>query len=103
MGAFAAAVLVTLLGVSTPSRAQTGTVRIKIVKIGFIVGVGGGSGTLNYHGHIYRFGVGGVSAGTIGIAGATLVGTAYNLRSPADGPNHPGVCTRFNITRHRRA
>ncbi len=82
--AFVAAVMVTLAGVSTPSSAQTGTVRIKIVKVGFIVGVGGGSGVLHYHGHTYRLGVGGVSAGTIGIAGANLVGTAYNLRSPAD-------------------
>jgi hypothetical protein len=74
-----------LLGVSTQSRAQTtGAVHIKIVKVGFIVGVGGGSGTLTYHGKNYRLAVGGVSLGTIGAAGANLVGTAYHLRNPAD-------------------
>jgi hypothetical protein len=73
-----------LLGTSMPSRAQTGIVHLKIVKIGFIVGVGGGHGTLTYHGHVYRLKVGGVHIGTIGIAGAQLAGTASNLRSPYD-------------------
>jgi hypothetical protein len=73
-----------LIGVSTQSHAQTGTVHIKIIKVGFIVGVGGGHGTLTYQGRSYRLSVGGVSVGTIGIAGATLAGTAYNLHSPAD-------------------
>lgn len=82
--AAAVAATVMLAGASTQSRAQTGAVYIKVVKIGFIVGIGGGHGTLHYHGHTYRFNVGGVSVGTIGIAGATLVGTAYNLRSPYD-------------------
>jgi hypothetical protein len=79
---FAAAVLT--LGGPTQSQAQTGSVRIKIIKAGFIVGVGGGSGTLHYHGRNYPFRVGGISIGTIGAAGADLVGRAYNLRSPAD-------------------
>jgi len=79
-----AALTTVLLGASTPSHAQTGTVHLKIVKAGFIVGVGGGHGTLTYHGHVYRLSIGGIGVGTIGIAGAQLVGTAYNLRSPAD-------------------
>jgi hypothetical protein len=73
-----------LLGTTAPSRAQTGIVHLKIVKVGFIVGLGGGSGTLHYHGHIYRLKIGGIGVGTIGIAGAHLAGTAYNLRSPYD-------------------
>lgn len=73
-----------LLGASTPSRAQTGIVHVKIVKIGFIVGLGGGHGTLTYHGHVYRLKVSGVHIGTIGIASAHLAGTASNLRSPYD-------------------
>src|SRR5262249_28027498 len=64
--------------------AATGTVRLKITKVGFIVGVGGGSGTLTFQGKQYRLSVGGVSAGTIGAAGADLVGTASNLRTAAD-------------------
>ena len=84
---FGAAVMaaVMLLGVSTQSRAQTtGAVHIKIVKVGFIFGVGGGDGTLTYHGKTYRLSVGGVSVGTIGIAGTNLRGTAYHLHNAAD-------------------
>jgi len=75
---------VILSGVSTRSFADTGTVHLKVTKVGFIVGVGGGSGTLNFQGRTYRLSVGGVSAGTIGAAGANLVGTAKNLRTAAD-------------------
>jgi hypothetical protein len=48
------------------------------------VGVGGGSGILHFKGKNYRLSIGGVSAGTIGAAGADLVGTASNLRTAAD-------------------
>lgn len=79
-----AALAVMLVTVPTLARAQTGTVHLKIVKAGFIVGVGGGNGTLLYHGHRYRLSVGGVGIGTLGIASAHLSGTARNLASPAD-------------------
>jgi hypothetical protein len=80
-----------LVGFSTESRAHTGTVHLKIVKVGFIVGLGGGHGTLFYEGHRYRLGVGGVGIGSLGIAGAELRGIAYNLRSPADIAGTYGV------------
>jgi len=75
-----------LMLTSAPSfaRAQTGTVHLKIVKAGFVVGVGGGDGTLFYQGHRYRLSVGGIGVGSIGIASAHLSGTAYNLTNPAD-------------------
>ncbi|MFY9694066.1 MAG: hypothetical protein WBF24_13165 [Xanthobacteraceae bacterium] len=76
LGAFASA--------STQSRAQTGEVRLNIVKAGFIVGIGGGSGVLHYNGHAYRLSIGGVGVGSLGIAGVALVGTASNLHSPSD-------------------
>ena len=84
---FCAAVIVAATIVaSTPTRsyAETGSVRLKITKVGFIVGVGGGSGTLTFQGKRYRLNIGGVSAGTIGVAGMDLVGTASNLRTAAD-------------------
>jgi hypothetical protein len=59
-------------------------VRLKIVKAGFIVGVGGGSGVLHFEGRNYRLSIGGISVGTIGAAGADLVGRAYNLHRPED-------------------
>lgn len=73
-----------LSAMSAPSQAQTGAVRIKVVKAGFIVGVGGGSGSLNFQGRTYRLSIGGIGVGTIGIAEANLAGTAYNLRRPQD-------------------
>ncbi len=73
-----------LLGASTQSQARTGTIRLHIVKAGFIIGAGGGSGTLTYHGKTYRLSVGGVGIGSLGVASVDLVGTASNLRSPAD-------------------
>jgi hypothetical protein len=66
------------------SYADNGSVRLRVTKVGFIVGVGGGSGVLTFKGKHYRLSVGGVSAGTIGAAGADLVGTASNLRTAAD-------------------
>jgi hypothetical protein len=73
-----------LTGATSQSYAKTGSVRLKITKVGFIVGVGGGSGTLTFKGKHYRLSIGGVSAGTIGVAGMDLVGTASNLRTAAD-------------------
>ena len=73
-----------LISVPARSSAQSGTVRLHIVKAGFIIGVGGGSGSLWYHGRRYRLSVGGVGVGSLGIAAVDLVGTAYHLHNPAD-------------------
>lgn len=75
-----------LMLISAPrvAHAQTGTVHLKVVKAGFIIGVGGGSGTLVYHGRAYRLEVGGVGIGSLGIAGAELRGIAHNLHNPYD-------------------
>jgi hypothetical protein len=78
------AAAIIFMSASSPSSAETGTVRMKITKAGFIVGVGGGSGTLSFKGKQYPLRIGGVSAGTIGVAGADLVGTASNLRTASD-------------------
>lgn len=66
------------------AQSQTGTVNLNVTRAGFIVGIGGGSGTLNFRGRTYRLALGGISAGTIGVSGAQLVGTAENLRSASD-------------------
>ena len=84
---FVAAIVVAaimLTGAPSRSYAETGSVRIRITKVGFIVGVGGDSGTLTFRGQHYRLSVGDVSAGTIGGVGADLVGTASNLRTAVD-------------------
>jgi hypothetical protein len=80
-----AAVLLSAFGLASPSYADTGTVRVVFTKGGFIVGVGGGHGVLNFRGHNYRFAVSGMSVGfTIGASTSQLVGHALNLQSPAD-------------------
>jgi hypothetical protein len=79
-----AAVVILLTGTLSQSHAATGSVRIRVTNVGFIFGVGGGSGTLTFHGRQYRFNISGVSAGTIGVAGTDFVGTASHLRTAAD-------------------
>jgi hypothetical protein len=71
-------------GLST-AEAATGSIALKIFRAGFIVGVGGGSGSLIFKGRRYALSVGGVSLGaTIGAAGAELIGAAYNLHDVRD-------------------
>ena len=77
-------VAVVLTAAPSLSYAESGSVSMRISKVGFIVGVGGGSGTLTFKGKHYRLSIGGVSAGTIGVASMNLVGTATNLRTAAD-------------------
>jgi hypothetical protein len=80
-----ALVLLSTFGLASSSRADTGTVRVVFTKGGFIVGVGGGHGVLNFRGHNYRFTVSGMSVGfTIGASTSQFVGHALNLQSPAD-------------------
>jgi hypothetical protein len=77
--------MVLMLAVApSQSYAETGAISVKISKVGFIVGVGGGSGILTFQGKQYPLRIGGVSLGTIGIAEMELVGTATNLSSAAD-------------------
>ena len=48
------AAAITLTSVSSQVYAATGNVRFHIVKAEFIVGIGGGSGVLNFKGRNYR-------------------------------------------------
>jgi len=86
MKVYAAILVAMLMLASAPSQsyAASGTVHLKVTKVGFIVGIGGGSGTLTFHGKTYRLSTGGISAGTIGVAGAELVGRATHLRTAED-------------------
>jgi hypothetical protein len=64
--------------------AQTGTIHLTVVKAGFIVSTGSGTGILDYQGRTYRLSVSSFGSGTIGVSGGELVGTAHNLRTAAD-------------------
>jgi hypothetical protein len=79
---FALAILVaaaTLAASPTPSHGATGSVRIVITRVGFVVG--GGSGTLHFQGKRYGLRVSGVGAGPLGAPRVDLVGRAYNMRT----------------------
>jgi hypothetical protein len=81
----AALVVAACIGVSAAAPAQAQSIRIEILKAGFVVGVSGGSGTLTFQGKRYPLSIGGVSLGaTIGASKAVLVGSVSNLRSPSD-------------------
>ena len=68
-----------------PAEAGTGRAEFRLVRAGFILGFGSGSGTLRFNGKRYRLSVGGVSIGaTIGVASADFVGRARNLYRTSD-------------------
>ena len=83
-GAVAAAVVLMLSATPSQSQAATGRVHARLVKAGFIVGAGGGNGTLTFQGRRYPLRFGGISVGTIGVAAVELVGTASHLHTAAD-------------------
>jgi hypothetical protein len=79
-----AAMLLALAVTAPQANADTGTVRISGGSAGFIIGFGGGQGTLRFRGRDYPLSVGGMSIGTVGVAQSDLVGRAYHMRRPSD-------------------
>jgi hypothetical protein len=79
---FALAILMaaaTLAAAPTPSHGATGSVRIVITRVGFVVG--GGSGTLHFQGKRYGLRISGVGTSPLGAPRVDLVGRAYNMRT----------------------
>ena len=79
--------LTALTGVSLASaaRADEGTIRISVVKAGWVIGGSVGSGTMTFHGRTYRLTVGGLSYGlTFGGSQTDLVGRVRNIFRPSD-------------------
>ena len=73
------------IGVATPSHAITGTVRVTVAKAGFILGAGGGRGTLSFRHRLYPFTVQGLSLGlTAGASINKLVGRADYINELGD-------------------
>lgn len=69
----------------TPALAHSPTIKMNIVQAGFILGAGGGAGTVRYQGRSYDFTVTGVSVGFIlGASAADISGTVHNLRRLSD-------------------
>jgi hypothetical protein len=79
-------------GAASPSKAETGEVRVVFTKGGFIIGVGGGQGVLYFRGHRYPFTVSGASVGfTVGASTTNFVGKARHLHRPTDIEGHYSV------------
>ena len=79
--------LTALTGVSLASaaRADEGTIRISVVKAGWVIGGSGGSGVLNFHGRSYPLQIGGISYGIVfGASQTDLRGRVRNIRRPSD-------------------
>jgi hypothetical protein len=70
---------------SPAARADSGTIRISVVKAGWIVGGSAGSGTLFFHGRSYPLSIGGVSYGILfGASQTDLRGRVSNIFRPSD-------------------
>ena len=79
--------LIAILGASVPSAsyADSGTIRISVLKAGWFIGGSGGRGTLTFHGRRYPLSIGGLSAGLVfGASETYFVGTVSNIFSPVD-------------------
>ena len=71
--------------VSSVARADSGTIRISVLKGGWFLGASGGSGTLFFHGHRYPLSIGGIDAGLVfGASHTYLSGRVSNIFSPSD-------------------
>jgi hypothetical protein len=70
---------------SSAAYADTGSIRLSVVKAGWFLGASGGSGTLVFKGKQYPLSIGGVSGGLVFGASATdFSGRVSNIRRPSD-------------------
>jgi hypothetical protein len=79
--------LIAIAGASLTSaaHADSGTISIRIVKAGFVIGGSAGSGVLNFHGRNYPLSIGGLSYGfTFGASETRFHGQVSNIFRPSD-------------------
>ena len=71
--------------VSSAAWADSGTIRISVLKGGWFIGASGGNGTLVFKGRQYPLSIGGVSGGLVfGASQTNLSGRVSNIRRPSD-------------------
>jgi hypothetical protein len=81
----AAAVALAGLGAASAARADSGTIRISVLKGGWFIGASGGSGTLTFRGRTYPLSIGGLSAGLVfGASQTYLAGRVSRINRPSD-------------------
>jgi hypothetical protein len=72
-------------GVSSAAYADSGTISIRIVKAGFVIGGSAGSGVLHFQGRNYPLSIGGLSYGfTFGASETNFHGRVSNISRPSD-------------------
>lgn len=77
--------LATLIGAVSMASAADGSISIRIVKAGFVVGGSAGDGVLTFQGRKYPLSVGGLSYGfTFGASETRFHGTVRNIQRPSD-------------------
>jgi len=79
--------LIAIVGasVSSAAYADSGIIRISVLKAGWFIGGSGGSGTLTFHGRQYPLAIGGLSAGLVfGASQTYFVGVVSNIFRPSD-------------------
>ncbi|WP_298427709.1 hypothetical protein [Rhodoblastus sp.] len=70
---------------SSAAYADSGFVRLSVVKGGWFIGANGGSGTLTFHGRRYPLSIGGVDAGLVfGLSETEFYGRVSHIRRPSD-------------------
>ena len=70
---------------SSAAYADSGTIRISVVKGGWLIGASGGNGALDFHGQRYPLTVGGLSVGLVfGVSKTRLSGRVSHIRQPSD-------------------
>jgi hypothetical protein len=73
------------VGASTAARADSGTIRISVLKGGWFIGASGGGGTLTFHGRQYALSIGGLDLGLVfGASQTYLSGLVTNIYRPSD-------------------
>jgi hypothetical protein len=83
--AFIALLAMVGASVSSLAHADSGTIRISVVKGGWFIGASGGSGTLTFRGQRYPLSIGGVSAGLVfGASQTYLSGRVSHINRPSD-------------------
>jgi hypothetical protein len=74
-----------LVGAASVAHADSGTISLRIVKAGFVIGGSAGSGVLTFQGRSYPLSIGGLSYGfTFGASETRFHGTVSNIRRPSD-------------------
>jgi hypothetical protein len=94
-GAAIVGAAIMLLGTSANCYPQTGSIHLTVVKAGFIVSTGSGTGTLDYQGRTYRLSVSSFGFGTIGVSGGvSIAGCAQYDGYYGKGKAPPPVVTK---------